>query len=344
MKDFYSLTNDEVTRFLTHDIDEDKLKTIDLFAGVGGIRLGMEQAGFTTVFSNDFDAKCQITFDLNFSDPSMTCESIDDLDFDSIPYFDVLTGGFPCQPFSVAGKRGGFKDERGNHFFTIARLIDLRRPTAFLLENVKGLLTHDGGDTFNTILETLYKLGYSLHWKVLNSKIHANIPQNRERLFIVGFKQEKHASKFHFPEPEELTTTYEEFLVAKEGDMDWLDTAEAETYFIKEGKVYDALQEFGVKEGYSYQWRYNYIREHKAKGCIPCLVTVGNSPIIKQDGLFRYLTPRECFNLQGFPWWWEEEYRLPNDIHDRHLYKQAGNSVTVPLIKRIADGIRISTA
>ncbi len=305
------------------------MKTIDLFAGVGGIRLGMEQAGFTTVFSNDFDEKCQITFDLNFSDPSMTCESIDELDFDSIPDFDVLTGGFPCQPFSVAGKRGGFKDERGNHFFTIARLIDLRRPTAFLLENVKGLLTHDNKDTLNTILETLYKLGYSLHWKVLNSKIHANIPQNRERLFIVGFKQEKHASKFKFPEPETLTTTYEDFLEDKVDSK----------YFIQESKVYDALQEFGVKEGYSYQWRYNYVREHKAKGCIPCLVTVGNSPIIRQGEVLRYLTPKECFNLQGFP----KDYKLPTDINERHLYKQAGNSVTVPLIKKIADGIRIAT-
>ena len=304
------------------------MKTIDLFAGVGGIRLGMEQAGFTTVFSNDFDANCQITFDLNFSDPSMTCKSIDALDFDNIPDFDVLTGGFPCQPFSVAGKRGGFKDERGNHFFTIARLIDLRRPTAFLLENVKGLHTHDGGDTFRTILRTLYGLGYFIRWKVLNSKVHANIPQNRERLFIVGFKQEEHASKFHFPEPIPLTKTYEDFLEDKVDSK----------YFIQESKVYDALQEFGVKEGYSYQWRYNYIREHKAKGCIPCLVTVGKSPIIKQDELLRHLTPKECFNLQGFP----KDYRLP-DIHERHLYKQAGNSVTVPLIKRITDGISTST-
>ena len=315
------------------------MKTIDLFAGVGGIRLGMEQAGFNTVFSNDFDAKCQMTFDLNFSDPSMTCESIDDLDFDSIPDFDVLTGGFPCQPFSVAGKRGGFKDERGNHFFTIARLIDLRRPTAFLLENVKGLLTHDNGDTFNTILGTLHKLGYFIRWKVLNSKVHANIPQNRERLFIVGFKQEEHASKFHFPEPIPLTKTYEDFLEIREK---WSRTK------ITEGKVYDALQEFGVKEGYSYQWRYNYIREHKAKGCIPCLVTVGKSPIIKsfevgwdsKIPIFRHLTTKECFNLQGFPY----DYKMPYSfMHERHLYKQAGNSVTVPLIKRIADGIRIST-
>ena len=306
------------------------MKTIDLFAGVGGIRLGMEQAGFNTVFSNDFDEKCQVTFDLNFSDPSMTCKSIDELDFDSIPDFDVLTGGFPCQPFSVAGKRGGFKDERGNHFFTIARLIDLRRPTAFLLENVKGLLTHDNGDTFRTILETLKSMQYHVERVVLNSKIHANIPQNRERIFIVGFKHESDSSWFEFPDEVNLTTTYEDFL---EDEVD-------SKYFIQEGKVYDALQEFGVKEGYSYQWRYNYVREHKAKGCIPCLVTVGNSPIIKQGEVLRYLTPKECFNLQGFP----KDYKLPTDINERHLYKQAGNSVTVPLIKRIADGIRISTA
>jgi len=305
------------------------MKTIDLFAGVGGIRLGMEQAGFNTVFSNDFDAKCQMTFDLNFSNPSMTCKSIDDLLHNEIPDFDVLTGGFPCQPFSVAGKRGGFKDERGNHFFTIARLIDLRRPTAFLLENVKGLLTHDNGDTFNTILGTLHKLGYSIRWKVLNSKVHASIPQNRERLFIVGFKQAEHAAKFHFVAPELLTKTYEDFLEDKVDSK----------YFIQESKVYDALQEFGVKEGYSYQWRYNYVREHKAKGCIPCLVTVGKSPIVKQGWLLRHLTPKECFNLQGFP----KDYKLP-DIHERHLYKQAGNSVTVPIIRRIADGIRVSTA
>ena len=315
------------------------MKTIDLFAGVGGIRLGMEQAGFTTVFSNDFDAKCQMTFDLNFSDPSMTCESIDDLDFDSIPDFDVLTGGFPCQPFSVAGKRGGFKDERGNHFFTIARLIDLRRPTAFLLENVKGLHTHDGGDTFRTILETLESIQYHVKSTVLNSKVHANIPQNRERLFIVGFKQAEHAAKFHFVAPELLTKTYEDFLEDKVDSK----------YFIQESKVYDALQEFGVKEGYSYQWRYNYIREHKAKGCIPCLVTVGKSPIIKsfevgwdsKIPIFRHLTTKECFNLQGFPY----DYKMPYSfMHERHLYKQAGNSVTVPIIRRIADGIRVSTA
>ena len=299
------------------------MKTIDLFAGVGGIRLGMEQAGFNTVFSNDFDTKCQMTFDLNFSDPSMTCESIDDLDFDSIPDFDVLTGGFPCQPFSVAGKRGGFKDERGNHFFTIARLIDLRRPKAFLLENVKGLLTHDNGDTFRTILETLENIQYHVKYAILNSKVHANIPQNRERLFIVGFKSKMAYDWFKWPTKVELTTTVFDLLQSKVSDE----------YNVKP-KVYDKLMEFGMKEGHVYQWRYNYVREHKHKGVSPCLVTVGPSPIVKVDDVIRHLTPKECFNLQGF----NSNYQLPS-IHDRHLYKQAGNSVTVPLIERIAEQI-----
>jgi DNA (cytosine-5)-methyltransferase 1 len=303
------------------------MRTIDLFAGVGGIRKGMELAGFTTVFSNDFDEKCKETFDLNFSEPSMTLSDFSSLDFESIPEFDVLTGGFPCQPFSVAGKREGFKDTRGNHFFTIASLIYNRRPKVFLLENVKGLLKHDGGNTFKTILDTLHELEYNVHYTILNSKIHANVAQNRERLFIVGFRDISTYSKFKFPEPEVLTQTI----------FDLLEDEVSDKYNVTP-KIRDKLSEFGIKEdtrtSHVYQWRYNYIREHKRAGVSPCLVTVGKSPIIKIGNVIRHLTPKECFNLQGFP----RDYKLP-EIHDRHLYKQAGNSVTVPLIQRIADGI-----
>jgi DNA (cytosine-5)-methyltransferase 1 len=303
------------------------MKTIDLFAGVGGIRKGMELAGFTTVFSNDFDEKCKETFDLNFSEPSMTLSDFSSLEFESIPEFNILTGGFPCQPFSVAGKREGFGDMRGNHFFTIASLIHHRRPRAFLLENVKGLFTHDGGRTFRTIFDTLHELEYRVHYALLNSKIHANIPQNRERLFIVGFRDMKAYSKFKFPEPEVLTETV----------FDLLEDNVSDKYNVTP-KIRDKLAEFGIKEdtntSHVYQWRYNYIREHKHPGVSPCLVTVGKSPIIKIGNVIRHLTPKECFNLQGFP----RDYKLP-EIHDRHLYKQAGNSVTVPLIQRIANGL-----
>lgn len=304
------------------------MRTIDLFAGVGGIRKGMELAGYNTVFSNDFDEKCKETFDLNFNWPSLTLMDFNSLDFEDIPGFDVLTGGFPCQPFSVAGKRQGFEDARGNHFFTIARLINLRRPRAFILENVKGLLKHDGGNTFKTILRTLQEIEYSVKYAVLNSKIHANIPQNRERLFIVGFRNSWTCSKFEFPQPIPLTKTVFDLLQDEVSDK-----------FTVSDKIYGKLLEFGIKDDHVYQWRYNYVREHKHRGVSPCLVTVGPSPIVKVGDVVRHLTPKECFNLQGFP----SDYKLPS-IHDRHLYKQAGNSVTVPLIKRIADGIRISTA
>ena len=299
------------------------MRTIDLFAGVGGIRKGMELAGFTTVFSNDFDEKCKETFDLNFSEPSMTLSDFNSLDFETIPEFDILTGGFPCQPFSVAGKREGFQDMRGNHFFTIANLIHHRRPKAFLLENVKGLFTHDEGRTFKIIFDTLHDLEYRVHYALLNSKIHGNIPQNRERLFIVGFRDIKAYSKFEFPKAEPLSQTI----------FDVLEDNVSDKYNVKP-KILDKLLEFGIKEGSVYQWRYNYVREHKHLGVSPCLVTVGPSPIIKIGNVIRHLTPKECFNLQGFP----RDYKLP-EIHDRHLYKQAGNSVTVPLIQRIANGI-----
>ena len=157
----------------------------------------------------------------------------------------------------------------------------------------------------------------------MNSKIHGNIPQNRERLFIVGFRDIGRYSKFEFPKPEVLTQTIFDLLEDKVSDK-----------YNVTPKIRDKLLEFGIKEGNVYQWRYNYVREHKHPGVSPCLVTVGKSPIIKIGNVIRHLTPKECFNLQGFP----RDYKLP-EIHDRHLYKQAGNSVTVPLIQRIADGI-----
>ena len=304
------------------------MNTLDLFAGVGGIRLGTEQAGHSTVYSNDFEPKCQDTFNLNFFDPGLTIADIEGVDIDSLPEFDMITGGFPCQPFSVAGKRQGFKDSRGNLFFRIAQIIDRRKPRAFLLENVKGLLKHDGGDTFNTILATLYNLGYSIHWRVLNSKKIANIPHNRERLFIVGFKNSHHSEKFEWPHEIPLTQTV----------FDLLEPEVLPKYIINGTPLYEKVKDEITCPESVYQWRYNYVREHKHRGVCPCLVTVGKSPIIRQGDIIRHLTPKECFNLQGFP----EGYKLPM-IHDRHLYKQAGNSVTVPVIKRIADNIRICT-
>ena len=191
------------------------MKFIDLFAGIGGIKIGFENAGFQCVFSNDFDENAKITFDLNFSEifeteKQMVLGDIHNITASKIPDFDILCGGFPCQPFSIAGYKQGFKDEngRGNLFFDIVRILKAKKPTAFLLENVKNIKTHDKGNTIKVILEKLEKeLGYFVKVKVLNTMEYGNLPQNRERIYIVGFLDKKAHDKFYFPEKVKLTKT-----------------------------------------------------------------------------------------------------------------------------------------
>ena len=191
-----------------------KLRTLDLFAGIGGIRLGFEKAGFDTVFANDFEKQCKPTYDANFNTCKLVVEDITKIEPEDLPEFDFLLAGFPCQPFSVAGYRQGFKDKkgRGNLFFYIARIIEERQPEGFLLENVKNLKGHDGGKTFKIIEQTLKDLGYHLKSKILNSMEYGNIPQNRERIYIVGFKNKKYADNFIFPKKKKLVTKVTDLL------------------------------------------------------------------------------------------------------------------------------------
>ena len=178
------------------------IRTIDLFAGIGGVRIGFESAGFHTVFANDFEQKCKYTYDLNFENTPLTVEDIRKIKIESLPYFDFLLGGFPCQPFSVAGYRHGFKDKkgRGNLFFDIVRIIEERQPIGFLLENVKNLENHDNGRTLRVITETLDSIGYDVSAEVLNTMDFGNLPQNRERIYIIGFRKDtSFMQNFVFP-------------------------------------------------------------------------------------------------------------------------------------------------
>ena len=302
-------------------------RTIDLFAGIGGIRLGFEEAGFTTVFSNDFEPKCKETYDLNFKDSKLVVEDIRKIGIDDLPEFDFLLGGFPCQAFSIAGYRKGFNDEkgRGNLFFDIARIIEARKPEGFLRENVKNLKGHDGGKTFKIIEEALIDLGYHLKVKVLNSMEYGNIPQNRERIYIVGFKNKKYSDNFRFPEPVKLTKSV----------IDLLEQDVPEKYFYNGKPLYERIKDFVTEEGKVYQWRRKYVRENKKGVCPTLTANMGmgghNVPIIKVKKGIRKLTPLECARIQGFP----KSFKLPN-IADSALYKQVGNSVSVPVIKAIA--------
>ncbi len=304
-----------------------KWRTVDLFAGVGGIRLGFERAGFSTVFANDFEAKCADTYNQNFDTAKLVVEDITKIHTKDIPDCDFVLGGFPCQAFSIAGYRKGFSDEkgRGNLFFDVARILEDKQPTGFLLENVKNLRTHDGGNTFRVIEQTLEELGYHIKSKVLNSMEYGNVPQNRERIYIVGFRDKTRTEAFEFPKPIPLTKSIKDIL---EKDVD-------KKYYYNGKPLFEKLKDHVIEEGQVYQWRRKYVRQNK-KGVSPTLTAnmgMGghNVPIIYDSKGVRKLTPRECFRIQGFP----DDYKLPN-ISDSALYKQAGNSVSTPVLERIA--------
>jgi DNA (cytosine-5)-methyltransferase 1 len=306
----------------------------DFFCGVGGIRLGFETASpeFSCVFSNDIDKNAVKTYEKNFTNHKVTMTSISDLSSDDIPNFDIFVGGFPCQSFSVAGNLKGFDDERGNLFFDIVRILKEKKPMAFLLENVKNLETHDGGKTYKRIKKELIQAGYFFKKRVMNSSQYGNVPQNRERIFLVGFRDKKKAEEFRFPTRLELRKTLLSILEP---------SVPNKYYYTEESKIYPVLEENvteDVETGQVYQYRRKYVRANKSGVCPTLTANMGcgghNVPIIKDEKGIRKLTPRECFSLQSFP----KSYDLPN-LADSHLYKQAGNSVTVKVVNRIAKNI-----
>ncbi len=322
-------------------LKEKIFKTIDLFAGIGGIRLGFELIGkFETVYANDCEDNCKLTYDKNFNSPFLHVADIKRIDFESIPDFDILLAGFPCQSFSIAGLRKGFEDKkgRGNLFFEIEKILELKRPGAFFLENVRNLEAHDGGSTFETILNSLTSLGYKVKYKVLNSMEYGNIPQNRERIYIVGFYENTNYKKFVFPNKITLNRSIKDLLdpIEKVPDKYYYNNKD----YIHKGKpLFNKLKKKIIKEDTTYQWRRTYVRENKNNVFPTLTANMGtgghNVPLVKQGNIIRKVTPKECLRVQGFP----EDFVLPNELADSHLYKQLGNSVSVPVVRRIAFNI-----
>lgn len=302
---------------------------IDLFAGVGGFRLANQWQGGVCVYSSEWNVAAQETYLANYGDRpegDITKEETKAL----IPeHFDLLCAGFPCQAFSIAGLRRGFTDTRGTLFFDIEQIIEKHRPRAILLENVKNLIAHDKGRTFQTIYSILReKLDYYVDYKILNSMTHANIPQNRERIFIVAFDphQVPACDTFTFPEPIPLTCTIHDML--EKGKM-------ADKYYYSSDHIYADKLSVVTDPDTVYQIRRVYIRENKNKVCPTLTANMGqgghNVPIIRDAYGIRKLTPKECFAFQGYP---VDTFILP-PLADSKLYMQAGNSVTVPLVERI---------
>lgn len=309
-------------------------KFIDLFAGVGGFRIALQNIGGECVYTSEWNVDSKKTYKANFGQVpfgDITLKSTKNYIPDN---FEILCAGFPCQAFSIAGNRKGFQDTRGTLFFDLEKIIETKRPKVVFLENVKNLVSHDKGKTFKVILEILEdKLGYKAYTKILNSSTHSNVPQNRERIFIVAFdtKQVSNHGDFKFPEPIPLTKTIHDILEkGKQADN---------LYYKKDHQYYPELKKTMTSKDTIYQWRRVYVRENKSQVCPTLTANMGtgghNVPLILDDYGIRKLTPKECFAFQGYPM---DKFILPS-VANSKLYMQAGNSVTTPLIERIAKNI-----
>ncbi len=326
--------------------EETKPRVGGLFSGVGGIELGFQESGFEIAWANEIDKHSCQTYRENFSH-TLHEGDIKLLNGKDLQPVDVLCGGFPCQAFSIAGYRKGFEDDRGNIFFEIIRLVNELEtmPKVLFLENVKNFKTHDKGNTFKTVLQIINDLGYSVFHDVLNTCDYTSIPQNRERTFLICFRDEynwefssdENSMSYRFsalfpPKKISRNRPVSAFLEKK---------PVTENFYYREDKyMYKELVQTMTSDDTLYQWRRQYVRENKNNRCPTLTANMGtgghNVPLIRTDEGIRKLTPRECFNFQGFP----KSFKLPKDLANSHLYKQSGNSVSVPLIKLLAERIR----
>jgi DNA (cytosine-5)-methyltransferase 1 len=302
-----------------------KLKAIDLFAGIGGMRMGFEKTGFEIVYSNDFNRYSCQTYRANFGE--IDEKNIKDVDADQIPDFDVLLGGFPCQPFSMIGKRKGMDDERAKSFFHIIRILSAKQPRAFVLENVKHLRLYDKGKVYDRIKKNLEWAGYRVHEAILNSK-DFGVPQNRERLYIVGLLD--HSIEFEFPKPRKNVKTVSSILEPKVDEFYYM----SEKYYkglLKHRRRHEkggsgfgfvVLDRNGISNtlvaGNMGRER-NLIKDRKTK---------------KNRWGIRRLSIRECARLQGFP----EKFHFP--VPFTRAYEQLGNAVTVNVSKAVASALK----
>lgn len=299
-------------------------KVIDLFAGVGGIRLGFEKAfkdKTSFVFSSELDKYAQTTYNANHNE--MPHGDITQIKAEDIPKHDIILAGFPCQAFSIAGLKKGFEDTRGTLFFDVARIAKLHKPRVVFLENVKGFKNHDKGNTFRIVKETLEGLGYKVFAEVLNAK-HFGVPQNRERIYIIGFLD--HSINFEFPKKFEK--------VSKLGNI--LDNCVDEKYTISDklwaGHQRRKLEHKAKGNGFGYSM-FNEKSEYTST-LSARYYKDGSEVLIEQKNKNpRKLTPREAGRLQGFP----NDFKIV--VSDTQAYKQFGNSVAVPVIEALAKNI-----
>ncbi len=312
--------------------EDHKFTFIDLFAGIGGIRKAFEEHGGRCVFSSEWDSWCQKTYFENFGE--MPHGDINKIKPGEVPDHDILAAGFPCQPFSIAGvskkkslgKEHGFKDEaQGTLFFRIAEIIEAKKPKAFMLENVKNLKSHDGGNTFRVIEGTLKELGYHIFARVLDAAPY--VPQHRERLFIVGFDKKifRKEPEFEFPAPPKKKPALSSILQRK-----------VERKYILSDHLWKYLQDYAEKHrqkgnGFGYGL---FEGKDIARTLSARYYKDGSEILIRvPDSNPRRLTPRECARLMGY----DDDFKIP--VSDTQAYKQFGNSVAVPVVSAVAKNL-----
>ena len=308
-----------------------KVRFIDLFAGTGAFSLAFEKNNkFKCVFANDMIASSKNIYELNNPNHTFTLKDLNTINVSDIPPHNILCGGFPCQPFSIAGEKKGFNDERSNVFWKIVEILKKHTPEIIVLENVKNLKSHDKGNTYKIIENKLTEIGYHIKTSILDTNKVTKIPQHRERIYIIGFRDKEKYDKFNFNFPEQ-----------EQGRIcDMLQENVPEKYYYSDRfKVYPEVEKGvtkNISENVLYQYRRYYVRENKSNCCPTLTANMGggghNVPLLKDDKGIRKLTPRECFNLQGFP----SDYKLPK-LCDSALYKLAGNAVSVPVVELIVN-------
>ena len=321
-----------------------RYKSIDLFAGIGGIRLGFEYAfkkNMTTIFISEIDKKAQETYKANFNDKFNINGDITKIDEKEIPKHDILLAGFPCQAFSVAGFKKGFDDIRGTLFFDIVRIAKYHKPKVIFCENVKNLVTHDNGKTFKRITEILKKIGYKVYSEVINSK-NFGVPQNRERVYIVAFRKNINSSNFIFPIKKDDSKKIVDILEKKEVSPKYY-LSDVYLECLRNHKQRHRLKGNGC--GYEIRDKNEIARTlvcggiGRERNLIVDKKLTNFNPVTNIKGkinreFIRKLTPREWARLQGFP----DNFKLI--VADTHLYKQLGNTVTVTVIEAIAENIK----
>lgn len=308
------------------------LKVASLFAGIGGIELGFAQAGFQILWAIEKDHKCCLTYRHNHKEIPLIEADICNVDPHSLSTVDVIAAGFPCQPFSIAGRQRGFCDNRGNLFYEVIRFVQAIQPRVVFLENVQNLQEHDNGRTFITIHNALVESGYYIRYRVMRASEYGNVPQIRDRIYIVAFKDIADCDVFKFPDTIPLTVSIDNIINRHE-------EKNRVYYYQKNDLFFAKVREIVTDQSSIYRVYHESIKITQNHMCPTLTASMGMQrdqvPLVIDNYGIRKLTLRECLDFQGFP----KDFYFPNTITIEDAYKQCGNTVCVPVVKRVAERI-----